>query len=295
MLSDNRVRELAKAALPRGREVDVRTHLKDPTMEEIWEKAALQEDIKQWLSNEKNDEEAYPAQTESVEKDREDETRIPKKTKNVAGPAADGKACGRCGQTGHSGRQCPKMTWRCFNYNLIGHVAAACRNFVEKDEKGRVILRLESKPSGTVLKNAKDRSAKDKMLTDEATIQAVRESGEKKRQRAAKKKQEKEQQAGRVAKKRKIEHPAGVAQTTDDEAAEDATMERDSSDTVLVGIEQHVKELTSKGSVMRVSASINGIQHTVVSFSLLRGAVLIKNERKNTKGRKKRKREVSFE
>lgn len=45
MRSDKRVVEIALEALPLAREQDIRTHLKSPTVEELWELAAEQEGI----------------------------------------------------------------------------------------------------------------------------------------------------------------------------------------------------------------------------------------------------------
>lgn len=56
-----------------------------------------------------------------------------------------------------------------------------------------------------------------------------------------------------------------VAQIEESEAESVAMSDIDDSDVALVGIEELVSELRAKGSVVRVSASVNGVQHTMIA------------------------------
>lgn len=264
-LPDKRVIEIALSTLPRDREVDVRTHMVNPTLAQVWERAARQEDIRRWLPAEygANKENALPAEERAADGEAEEA-----KEKGQAGGKRS-KPCVRCNKTTHSAKNCPKRDYRCYKCGMIGHLSVACRNTAIKDEKGRVMTRFEDKPSGTVLKNMKDRSQKDRMITAEAAIIGVREAGERKNQRAAAKRTEKAAAAGRTAKRRKIEHPAGVAQESaekeNDEEEPDLTEEEGDSECGLVGLESCLGANKAQSSVVRVHARVNGVQHELIA------------------------------
>lgn len=262
MLSDEHLREMAMLALPRKREQDIRVFLEHPTLSQIWDRASKQENLNVWHPAIQAGNEPGFAANEGQEE--ESDPKIPKKIK-ATGAANDERKCGRCGQVGHANKQCPKRTWRCFNCNTIGHIAAMCRTYVDKDETGRIQTKVEPKPSGTVVKSVKDRFMKDRMATAEATLKAVRMAGDKKRQRVANKKAAKGDGEKNPPKKRKIDHPAGVAQVDESEEESAAMSDVEDSDVALVGIEEYVSELRSKGSVVRVSARVNGIKHTMIA------------------------------
>lgn len=267
MLSDEHLHEMALLALPRQREQDIRVIMEQPTLAQIWDRASKQENLNVWHPAVRSGNEPAFAANEAAGEARS--PKIPKKKKAVAAIAAESeKKCGRCGQAGHSGKQCPKKTWRCYNCNLIGHLASVCKNFAEKDETGRIQTRVEPKPSGTVVKSSKDRFLKDKMASAEATLKGVRLAGDRKRMQATERRANKAAESGHPAKKRRIEHPAGVAQEEEVEENNDSGSECEYEDTALVGIEEYISELSTRNSVVRVSATVNGVQHILVCFSL---------------------------
>eukprot|EP01071_Lankesteria_metandrocarpae_P012095 Lankesteria_metandrocarpae@DN5491_c1_g1_i6.p1 len=77
------------------------------------------------------------------------------------------KYCKGCGKTGHPYHKCYFKDYRCNNCHQKGHVSKACPTYVNKDERGRVVVRTTPKPSGVEHFVKQDRSAVDRIDTVE--------------------------------------------------------------------------------------------------------------------------------
>lgn len=246
MVSDKRLIELAIGVLPSVRAADVKKHLKNPTLEQIWERAEEQEE------NEREEkfaacrvEEVFPA----VEAD-----------KARGGAKQPPKACLRCAGTGHLSKECPKRFYRCFKCGVLGHIAPACRNFAVKDELGRVQTQVESKKGGVVLKTKQDATQRDRMATASATIEALKKMADSKAAGAAESRKRKLVLRGKPPKRARVEHPIGVAESASDDAVEELleyekeNSQEEAEDEAYVGLETYVEELKPHNTVRNSGA-----------------------------------------
>ena len=118
--------------------------------------------------------------------------------------------CRACNQL-HWYKECPYRKSRCDHCQKIGHLKVACRNAVEKDYKGRVNVRLESKPGSTRLYARKDRTTGERVTTAEDVLQFLQQRIQRRSQKAKERRQLKNAGAPRK-KSHKRSHPTALAQ-----------------------------------------------------------------------------------
>eukprot|EP01071_Lankesteria_metandrocarpae_P012086 Lankesteria_metandrocarpae@DN5491_c1_g1_i10.p1 len=119
------------------------------------------------------------------------------------------KYCKGCGKTGHPYHKCYFKDYRCNNCHQKGHVSKACPTYVNKDERGRVVVRTTPKPSGVEHFVKQDRSAVDRIDTVEATMQKFKEKLMQTKEKAQKRRELREKPEAR-GQGRKREYPTGI-------------------------------------------------------------------------------------
>ena len=102
--------------------------------------------------------------------------------------------CPRC-NTLHEQGQCPYVRLKCNRCEQVGHKATNCRNFVVRDAAGRVVTRVEQRPSATTVTHRQDRTQQDKIVTAEAVMKMLRDAVV---ERSAKARNARQQRQGRT-------------------------------------------------------------------------------------------------
>ena len=127
-ISNDRMMETVMRCLPLPLERHIRSDPIRYTYESLWERASLLE--------------AEGIRVSSFAAEQVEEIAMAEK--RGASSSAEGlqsqvsrqmptKPCPACGEVGHWRIHCPKRNSRCYNCQLVGHVAKACRNSVVKD------------------------------------------------------------------------------------------------------------------------------------------------------------------
>ena len=221
-LNRERLVEIALNALPEALEDDVRSFLDDPTWDQVWKRAERQEFI---LINKfgrlPEPLKAFPGQEVVMDTAESNERNKTPFYKREPGP------CFCCGQAKHWKKDCPKKNFRCDNCKVIGHLAIMCKNLAIQDAKGRVETRVEPKESSITIKQRKDKSQKDKMVSAEAAIKAVRLIAQKKSEKVGQKRQAAKIASGWQRKRDVVEHPEGVVNEIEDSEEEVVASELD--------------------------------------------------------------------
>jgi hypothetical protein len=174
------------------------------------------------------------------------------------------RACFGCGSLEHFYKICPMKNHRCANCRLIGHTSSVCRNFVIKDNKGRVDARVVEKPSRREIVHRKDRTQTDKVVTCEGVMAQMREVAEQRAHKAAEKRREKRVDNNDQPRRKAKEHPVALAQ--DEENSEDNYSIDDSSCDEEAEDMFYAHNCVTKGKgIIMIHAVINGKEERVMA------------------------------
>lgn len=236
-----------------------RKRVKQFSWEETWTRALALENA---LIDERGDvpslSKVYAASDGRGEPAKRDNTTV-KRQRPAQGVRG---ACFACGSTEHFKRDCEFRNSRCAKCLLIGHLSSVCTNYVLKDNKGRVEMRVEPKPSGTNIHQRKDRSQKDKMLSAEAVLGVVRKVAEQRSEKAAQRRREKKSESRWVRKKADVQHTVAAA-------LEDAESEPSDEDDEGFSFVDEVEKLLH----VYTAAEQHGVPSTVIVRATAAGIV----------------------
>ena len=211
--ADRELIEVATRSLPVVLSQDIRRQARRYTWDELWHRASEQE---QQMIDEfgkvPEDHGAYAAEDLAMEGASKRPRTIDAST--VRRTPAD-SVCNACGERGHWRRVCEFKDHRCKNCQRIGHISKACKNMVVKDGKGRVDVRVEPKPGSTSYTQRKDLTQKEKMISTEAVLEAMRRIAERRAQKSSESRTRRKQEEGWVRKRKDVPHPVAAARDSD--------------------------------------------------------------------------------
>ena len=204
-LPDIRCIELALQSIPPVLEEDIRAFYEQPTWDQLWRRAAGREErillnrqVLVSLPGFHN-----PLLPSDV--DMRNQRSVPPPPGKRRPPAP----CPIC-EGDHWKSHCPqKPLPRCFKCGQVGHKSPHCPNIAVKDDRGRVDLLVEPKPSQTVIHQRKDRTQTDRMLTAEGTLQALRQVAQQKSTTSKERRSTKRKAEGKPVRE-KIQHPVAL-------------------------------------------------------------------------------------
>ena len=273
-LTNERLKQSALLSIPLILVKDLRRTWYGATWDEIWASAArLEQDLIEEHGELPEPLGAYPAVV--------DQEMGVKEPSRLRGPHKDSDptqtTCSACGESGHFRHSCRYKAYRCRNCHRIGHLAKACKSLVVKDEKGRVDARLETKQTGTVLSQRKDKSQTEKMVSMEAVLGTIRDIAEKRAAKSADLRRKRKEKMGWTRQRKLIEHEIGVAHDTDSSGNDNysSTDEEPARKSDLDKIADALLQLNAEDAAdcignetVTVVAYINGNRRKVVMLTL---------------------------
>lgn len=264
-IADRRLVKISLDALPLVLVEDHKRNTRgEPNWDDLWERAEEQE---AWmvetygrLPQPQHSYPAYPAEAEAMTEPGAGDRDMYSAKKRRFGtfvPQQPTTPCPRCGVKGHWANQCSHRTNRCKNCQMIGHIAAACRNIAVKDARGRVETRVESRPSKVTTELRRDRTKLDKVRTTQATIAGIEKQQVAAKAKAAEKRKIKNR--GKVYKRAVIEHEEMVAESESEEEATESEYEEEEPGKHRRNI--HYAAVAAESSIiLRAPITLNGRQ-----------------------------------
>eukprot|EP00921_Rhytidocystis_pertsovi_P024364 GHVQ01039171.1.p1 GENE.GHVQ01039171.1~~GHVQ01039171.1.p1 ORF type:complete len:1497 (+),score=174.64 GHVQ01039171.1:92-4492(+) len=123
-------------------------------------------------------------------------------------PADQTKGFPRCRSCGvsdkHWSRDCEYKAHRCGKCEEVGHIAAACLNTVVKDSGGRIVAVFKHTASSIITRINQSKTARERVMTVQEVIAALRERMDKKRTKDIDKRAQKRQDAGKDLRQKKV-------------------------------------------------------------------------------------------
>lgn len=139
-------------------------------------------------------------------------------------PRVPSGPCHACGVYGHWRKDCPMRDYRCENCHRIGHVSAACRNYVLKDSAGRVRQMVQPRDNRIQMEAAVDSTSKEKVVTAQDVLNEVLQMAKRKSEKAKEKRDEKKKDT--PPKRKTVSHPVGAVSSSPSSGGGDTTLEQ---------------------------------------------------------------------
>ena len=180
-----------------------------------------------------------------------------------AAPKGSFNPCSACGSTRHKHKDCRFKEYRCLGCGKLGHIKRACKSIVEKDTKGRVLVRYTPSAAGAEVRFRKDRTTRDKLMSAEDVLTALREMVEGKSLKAKVKREAKQTH---VPKKKKPEAPARVAEEGDDDSGESESEDGDDwTNIISKAVDIATAMVTDGPGNVRIPCAIEGVSLEAVA------------------------------